>query len=318
MINVRNLAGADYAKYALLIMYAWDMCDAHLAPNSPIVDDRIKVDGWTVVGIITAADDIIASSPNGIRIGMIRPGPDRVRYGYLARNDENKNLFAAVIRGTDHAEEWIDDFDFFSASKPPLPGRVESGFADIYFSMEYWSLSDPSAAPVKLSEGIEQAIGSADVLVLGHSLGATLAEALAFELADRTCLGADRVGAIMFASPKLGDADFVAGFQRQLANYQVMNYEQDVVPLVPPVDVTHVTIYHTLPNCTVITDQSATAVIKSNDKGCCHHLIDYIAMLSPSVYSAATVAPGWTADDADCAECVVSLRVPLPASTTSV
>lgn len=318
MIDVRILTPSDYAKYALLIMYAWDMCDAQLAPDSPMVDGRIKADGWTVIGIITAADDIIATSPNGIRIGMIRPGPDRVRYGYLAQNDENKNLFAAVIRGTDHAEEWIDDFDFFSSSKPPLPGLVESGFADIYFSMEYWPLGNPSALPVKLSDGIKQAIGDADVLVLGHSLGATLAEALTFELADGTCLGTDRVGAILFASPKLGDADFVSGFQRQVSNYQVTNYQHDVVPLIPPVDVTHLTIYHTLPNCTVITDQSATAVIDSNDKGCCHHLIVYIAMLSPSVYSAATIAPGWTIDDADCAQCVVSLRVPLPTPATSV
>jgi triacylglycerol lipase len=318
VFNVQNLAGDAYAKYALLIMYAWDMCDADLASNSPMLDNRIKADGWTVVGIITGADDIIASSPNGIRIGMIRPGPDRVRYGYLAQNDENKNLFAAAIRGTDHAEEWIDDFDFFSALKPPLPGSLESGFADIYFSMEYWSLSNPSSPPVKLSVGIKQTIGSADVLVLGHSLGSTLAEALAFELADNNCLGANRVGAVMFASPKLGDADFVAGFQKQVTNYQVINYQQDVVPLVPPVDVTHLTIYHTLPNCTVITDQSATAVIKNDDKACCHHLIDYIAMLSPSVYSAATVASGWTADDADCAKCVVSLRVPLPTPTASV
>ncbi len=314
MPNVRNLPSDDYAKYALLVMYAWDMCDAHLDPASPVVDIRVAADGWKVVGIITSADDIIASSPNGIRIGMIRPGPDRVRYGYLAQNNADPNLYAAVIRGTDHAEEWIDDFDFFSASKPPLPGRVESGFAGIYFSMQYWPLANPGAAPVKLSEGIKGAVGSAEVVVLGHSLGSTLAEALAYDLADQNCLGAERVGAVMFASPKLGDADFVSGFQARLTNYQVINYQHDVVPLVPPVDVTHLTIYHTLPNCTVLTDQSATAVINSSDKGCCHHLIDYIAMLSPPVYSAAVIAPGWTADDASCTKCVLTLRVPPPPS----
>lgn len=312
MIDVRTLAGDDYAKYALLIMYAWDMCNAGLAPAAREVDPRIAADGWTVVGILTGADDIIASSPNGIRIGMIRPGPQRVRYGYLARKVGDPGLFAAVIRGTDGAWEWIDDFDFFSAPKLPLPGRVESGFADIYFSMQYWSLGDPGAAPVKASDGIRQAVGGADVLVLGHSLGAALAEALAYELADANCLGSSRVGAIMFASPKLGDADFVADFQKQVPGHQVINYQHDVVPLVPPVDVTHLTIYHTLPNCTVITDQSATAVIKSGDKGCCHHLIDYIAMLSPPVYSAAVASPARTTDDTNCAACVVSLRVALP------
>ena len=69
MPNLRNLPSDNYAKYALLVMYAWDMSDAHLDPASPVVDVRVAADGWKVVGIITGADDIIASSPNGIRIG---------------------------------------------------------------------------------------------------------------------------------------------------------------------------------------------------------------------------------------------------------
>jgi triacylglycerol lipase len=316
MQNIRNLSDDEYAKYGLLVMYSWDMCNAGLSPTSAAIDPRIAADGWIVKGIITGADDVIASSPNGIRIGMIRPGPDRVRYGYLAQKSADNNLYAAVIRGTDGAEEWIDDFDFFSASKPPLPGRVESGFADIYFSMQYWPLDNPGAAPVKLSDGIRGAVGDANVVVLGHSLGATLAEALAYELADPNCLGASRVGAVMFASPKLGDASFIAGFQRRLTNYDVINYEYDIVPLVPPVDVTHLDIYHTLPNCRVINASAATAVINNGDKGCCHHIIDYIAMLSPTEYSRASTAPGWTADDAQCAKCVISLRVPPPAIST--
>ena len=50
-----------------------------------------------------------------------------------------------------------------------------------------------------------------------------------------------------------------------------------------------------------------TAVINSADKGCCHHLIDYIAMLSPPVFNASK--PTWTADETQCATCIVTLRV---------
>jgi triacylglycerol lipase len=307
MNSVRSLTGSDYAKYALLVMYAWDMCDAKLDPASDALDNRIAADGWTVVGIITGADDIVVSAPTGIRQSMIRPGGnvDRKRYGYLAKSN-SANLYVAAIRGTDGAEEWIDDFVFFAGSRPPLPGKVETGFADIYLSMQYRPLG--STASVKLSNGIKTAVGDADVLVLGHSLGSALATALTYELTDPTSLGSTRVGAIFYASPKLGDHDFAGGFDSRVSNYTVMNYEHDVVPLVPPFDITHLDIYRTLPYCFKLTDRMATAVINSSDKGCCHHLIDYIAMLSPAQFTRAKGAAGWTADDATCAKCVLSLR----------
>jgi triacylglycerol lipase len=304
MNSVRGLTGAQYAEYALLVMYAWDMCDANLDPTSAVLDPRIKADGWTVVGIITGADDTIVSSPTGIRQSMIRPSTDahRRRYGYLAQNDTT-NIYAAVIRGTDGAEEWIDNFVFFAEQRDPFKGRVETGFADIYFSMQYWPL-DGRSPPVKLSDGIKAAVGEADVLVLGHSLGSALAEPLAYELA--ASLGAAKVGAIMFASPKLGDHNFVDDYDKRVNNYIVINYEHDVVPRVPPFDVTHLDLYRTLPYCLTITDETATAVVNSRDKGCCHHLIDYIAMLSPLEYYRSK--PDWTADDIECARCVISVQ----------
>jgi hypothetical protein len=316
MIGVRGLTGVDYAKYALLVIYAWDMCDVQQDPASNDLDPRIAADGWTVVGIISGADNITATAPSvppqqgvpqqpgGLRKSMVRPGPDIRRYGYLAANGAG-DTYVAVIRGTDGAEEWIDDFVFIAEQRPGFPGRVETGFMDIYRSMNYRPLS--GGPPVKLSDGIKAAASGADVLILGHSLGSTLAEALAFELTDATSVGSARVAAIMYASPKLGDHDFATGFDAQVANYTVINYEHDVVPTVPPFDITHFDIYRPLPYIFTITDEMATAVINSADKGCCHHLIDYIAMLSPTVYTQSQ--PTWTSDETQCAKCVVTLRV---------
>jgi acetate kinase len=283
------------------------MCDAALDPASDAIDARIKADGWTVVGLITGADDVIASPPAaGLRQSMIRPGPDRKRYGFLAKSDTSE-LYVAAIRGTDGAEEWIDDVVFIADRRPPFPGRVETGFADIYLSMQYRPLG--SATPQRLADGVKATVGAtADLLVLGHSLGSALAESLSFELADPTALGAGRVGAIMFASPKLGDHDFVDGFARRVGNYTVINYERDVVPRVPPFDITHLDLYRPLPFVVTITDATASAVIDGADKGCCHYLIDYVGMLSLDEYARAANAPGWTADDRRCAKCVLSLR----------
>ncbi len=217
MDNMQLLTGDKYASYALLVMYAWDMCDQKLDPSSDDLDRRIDADGWTVVGIITGADDIVSSGPGGIRQQIIRPsGPaDRKRYGFLAKS-KTANSYVAVIRGTDGAEEWFDDFVFVAGTRPQFPGRVETGFADIYLSMQYRSLGAgaPSVQPGGRHQG--RRVGTADVLVLGHSLGSTLATCLAYQLADAAALGTARVAAIMFASPpKLGDHDFVSGFAAQ-------------------------------------------------------------------------------------------------------
>jgi hypothetical protein len=317
MIDVRNLSNDDYAKYALLVIYAWDMCDLDQNPTSNAFDGRITTDGWTVQGIITGRDNVIATAPSagqgvpqnaaGLRQSVIRPGIDIRRYGYLASKG---GIYAAVIRGTDGAEEWIDNFVFVAERRPQFPGRVEGGFSDIYLSMQYRPLA--GGPTVNLVDGIKEAVGTADVLVLGHSLGSTLAECLAYQLAAAPNvaglggIGTERVGAIMYASPKLGDHDFVDAFNTQVTNYIVINYEHDVVPQVPPFDITHFDLYRPLPYVYTITDETALAQVNSSDKGCCHHLIDYIAMLSPQVFTQSEQT--WTADEKQCAKCVLGLR----------
>jgi triacylglycerol lipase len=315
MIAVRNLTRDDYANYALLIIYAWDMCDQQQDPASDALDPRIAADHWTVMGIITGNDDVMATAPSvapasgapqqqgGLRQAVIRPGSERKRYGYLAVNATG-DTYAAVIRGTDGAEEWIDDCVFVADQRLPFPGRVEAGFTDIYLSMQYRPLA--GGPSVKLADGIAEAVGEADLLVLGHSLGSALAQCLAFELADPVALGAARVGAIMFASPKLGDHDFATGFAARVSNYTVINYEHDVVPQVPPFDITHLDLYRSLPYIYAITDEAAAAVVDPANKACCHHLIDYIGMLSPAVFDRSR--PAWTNDETQCAKCIVSWR----------
>jgi triacylglycerol lipase len=310
-IDVRTLGKDDWAKYALLVIYAWDMCDVNQDPASDALDPRIKADGWTVVGIISGRDNVLATAPSarqgippqnaGLRQSIVRPGLDVRRYGYLAVNAAG-DTYVAVIRGTDGAEEWIDDVVFIAERRTQFPGRVEGGFTDIYLSMEYRPLAGGPTVP--LADGIKAAVGEAGVLVLGHSLGSALAECLAYQLTDPNSLGAGRVGAIMYASPKLGDHNFVDAFDSQVTNYMVINFEHDVVPRVPPFDITHFDLYRPLPHVYAITDETAFASVNPDDKGCCHHLIDYIAMLSPAIFTQSV--PAWTSDEKQCAKCLLT------------
>jgi hypothetical protein len=285
------------------------MCDIQQHPASNDLDARILADGWTVVGVISGADNVVATAPSaqqgmppqnaGLRQSIIRPGSDKRRYGYLAHNSA-EDTYVAVIRGTDGAEEWFDDAVFVSTQRRQFPGRVEGGFADIYLSMTYRPIAGGQEVP--LADGIKATVGGADVLVLGHSLGACLAECLVYQLADPSCLGSHRVAAIAYASPKLGDHVFVDGFANQVSNYLVINFEHDIVPRVPPFDITHFDLYRALPDVYAITDEAALATVDTNDKGCCHHLIDYIAMLSPPVFRQSV--PNWTSDEKQCAKCI--------------
>lgn len=297
---IKNLTDCDTANLGLLVMYAWDMCDLQPVPTSSDLDPRIAADGWRVVGIITGADDIAKSGPS-IRQQFLSAG-DRRRYGYLAVNNADPNDYVAVIRGTDGAEEWMDDFDFVSTTRPAFAGRVETGFADIYESMQIFPVGDFTKAQ-PLADGITQMVGAtAGVTVLGHSLGSSLATLLTYELALPTRLGKARTAAVLFASPMTGDHDFVNAFAGLVDNYRVINYQHDVVPDVPPFDIFHLDLYRTLPQCRILMDGSSGAKIDTSSKGCCHHLLSYVALLCPAAFNRSK--PDWNADNANCAKCV--------------
>lgn len=71
MISVRTMSKDDWAKYALLVIYAWDMCDLNQDPASNDLDPRILADGWTAVGIISGRDNVLATAPSA-RQGILR------------------------------------------------------------------------------------------------------------------------------------------------------------------------------------------------------------------------------------------------------
>lgn len=191
---------ARAARLAALVMYAWDMCDRDLHCLSPVPDPRISAAGWEVTAYITGGDKLIRSG-NGIRRKVLDVCPqsdDRVCYGYLAKNGEGEYIVA--IRGTDGAEEWLDDFDFIPRRPDrPLQGLVDGGFYGIYSSLQ---LNTPDGECRPLAAGTARTVATAAVTVLGHSLGAALATYLTAELA--VLLPASQVSACLFASPKPG------------------------------------------------------------------------------------------------------------------
>jgi triacylglycerol lipase len=289
------------ATYAPLIMYAWDMCDADLRKIPPKVDPRIPARGWKINGFLSAGDDILKAG-NSIRTTVLGAG-DRVCYGYTA---SRQNEMVVVIRGTDGAEEWGDDLVFLMRrhSNPTVPGFVDDGFFSIYATMHFHPVGDPTSA-MPVVDGIKSIVGTNQVRVLGHSLGAALATYLTLDLNLAGC----KASACLFASPRTGNTDFVEFFETKVSNYDLFNYERDVVPKVPNIDILHLSRYRDLHQAKSIPAASSAAIICDNPP-CNHHLICYTALLDPAAYQVEMADSNVVQDDRNCARCVESPIVP--------
>lgn len=290
------------APYALLVMYAWDMCDINPRLIPPQVDPRIAEAGWTVVGFISGSDDIIVSGL-GLRSSMLGASDDqrsRVCYGYVAqRNVQGQDHYVVAIRGTDGAQEWGDDFDFLMVDHPnPKAGRVDQGFWDIYQTLQFHGMD--AQPPLALAAAVSQLTKASPALVLGHSLGSALATYLTLDLNLSGC----HSSACLFASPRTGNLTFVNFFETQVSNYDLFNYARDVVPSVPKCDVLHFSDYYPLVQAKTIPANCSSLQVHDNPL-CNHHLICYTALLDPLAYGQAMAAPDCTADDRKCAACVL-------------
>ena len=142
------------------------------------------------------------------------------RFGFVAQNVVTKNVFV-VFRGTATPLDWMADLSFpqvnYSALHPEW-GKVEQGFWDVY-----QSCSQPVIGAVK------SAAGASGVYVTGHSLGGALATLASADLA----INALPAAMYSLASPRVGNPDFTARFNAQVAaGWRIANTE-DIVTTVP-------------------------------------------------------------------------------------
>ena len=271
----------DAAPYALLVMYAKAMHCAEPTSLAPVPDARLAPD-WRLLGYITARDSIFRS---GDLMGL----GDQTCYGYLAQSTADPTLFVAAIRGTNGIIEWVEDGQFFPVTHP-VAGKVESGFWGIYSSMNFMPVT---GGTYPVAPGIELEIGTkGHLIVLGHSLGAPLAAYLTFDLSAPP-VETDRVQGLYFAMPRAGDVHFAQGFDARVDDYQVFNYELDVVPHVP-----RGPDYCDFSKVIWISPHDAKARI-CFDLDCHHHIICYAAMLDYALLDWAHM-PSADAQNASC------------------
>jgi predicted lipase len=184
-------------------------------------------------------------------------------YGIVVHNLQDPNSRIIAIRGTEGAIEWLDD-----AAAIPVPfrqvpsaGRVAGGFDKIYASLKVVKYRLPGAvAPAaaglpetysgSFAEQLEQLAISREVergftapskeararpqrptVVTAHSLGSALATLFVMENDDKRKF--DLSAHCTFASPRVGDTEFVHRFnQLPIDSWRIVN-SKDVVPKLP-------------------------------------------------------------------------------------
>jgi len=281
-----GVSAIDVAEYGLLVA---DVFNAYArnpgAIQPPALGNslfgKLQHD-QQVVGYLVAQDALVSPLT-----GKRELSPNQVCYGALMKF---KSTYVIAIRGTANMREWIIDAECALVDHP-TNGQVEEGFWSVYATMKYVPAGQNAALPAV--DTIAGIIGAGSVMIVGHSLGAAIAEYLAFDLVQKP--GMNPVTGCFFASPRPGDGKFAdafdKAFQNQGGKYVVINYDADVVPTLPPIENGFCPLPVTLRLMNGTVDQTWTV---RDDLLCNHHVICYAAMLASGAaqqYAADSGAP---------------------------
>jgi predicted lipase len=230
-------------------------------------------------------------------------------YGIVAHctnNDPETRVIA--IRGTEGAIEWLDDGDAIPVPfrQVPSAGRVACGFDRIYSSLKVIKRRLPSEAGLaaaaqpeiftgsfadqleQLALSREAARGMASnpsngqgrparpTVVTGHSLGSALTTL--FVLENSTKNKFDISTLCTFASPRVGNSEFVSTFnQLALCSWRIVNTE-DIVPKLPP----HIPVVLDYGHVNDASSFSSAGQAKKS-LGCCHAMQTYLHWLDTTI-----------------------------------
>lgn len=198
--------------------------------------ELVQVAGQVITGDYT---DALKTDIQALGYSFLEPilGNDfhgvTATFGFIALSSDKECVCA--LRGTAVKDflEWLDDIEAVPVPSPFGHGFVHLGFKDVYGSLRLKQQS--SAAILSVATFTESlfATGRATSLTTaGHSLGGALATMVA--LAVKTARPHDAVNSYTFASPRMGDHDFMTSYDFLLrdSTYRVENCF-DAVPNLP-------------------------------------------------------------------------------------
>jgi predicted lipase len=188
------------------------------------------IDDPTLLNDPTALEDNLLEAEDAIRTGVtaaVKVGRKiAVFYGFLLESPQDSIL---VFRGTQRMAEWLGNV--YAVQRPYLDpntggelGLIHEGFRRIADS-----IIDPLAV-----DAVQKINPNKPCYVSGHSLGAALATLLALDIALKVPALQPQLRVYVYASPRVGNPDFVRQYAKILPNtYRITNLA-DLVPTMPP------------------------------------------------------------------------------------
>ncbi len=222
-------------------------------------------------------------------------------YGIVAHEVGNPDSRVIAIRGTEGWREWIEDFlaRHVAFGAAAVDGRVASGFDRIYSSLKIikrplrgskTAATVPERFEGTFAEQLEKEVASREAerdethavvrgtgrrrrptVVAGHSLGAALATLFVAENESKKKV--DVTVCCTFASPRVGDAEFVRFFSRvPITSWRIVN-GLDEVPKLP---------FKFMGYDHVATEYPFSSAGFTKDDIACHHFLEtYLHSLNP-------------------------------------
>jgi hypothetical protein len=251
--------------YAQLVnaAYAIDPANAKDAAGQAVTAGKVTFD---VVTSIFANDLCTDMNPER--------GNNRVSMGLVLQASGGGDVVVA-IRGTEGIHEWIHDAQFLACPCPFMAsgGHTEDGFTDMYRSLKT-ELDQASPSITQALPKLQFPRPLTSLTICGHSLGAALAKLLALDIAVNTNFTPT---VYTYASPRVGDPQFVSMYKHAVPNTVRVANRLDLVPKLPlPPLYEHVLGLAELTSATLFPPK----VLIKPELACLHILTSYLYLLS--------------------------------------
>jgi hypothetical protein len=135
--------------------------------------------------------------------------------------------------------DWIDDIVDEQVSAPPAPGLVHNGFSSAVNELWDWTLAQVQARPKGMP-----------LYVTGHSKGGAMANIAATKFVAAGL----KPYVCTFEAARAGDPAFAAGYAQMVLNAVRYEYQDDIVPHLPPSDA-FMALFRALPDFALKFDQ---------------------------------------------------------------
>ncbi|PHM45626.1 hypothetical protein Xmau_00006 [Xenorhabdus mauleonii] len=261
-----------YETFASLVLYAATMYEQHPDNITPPPDPRIHKDGWKLTGYIVGRNCFTCLN-NSTNKNELVLSNDLVNFGFIVERINNPGEYVVAIRGSKTIEDFEHDVDV-SYIQPwsETPNQsVFEGFYNVYKTLYLTVPDNPidiDYSQFKLADAISKFIGIyGSCTITGHSLGSVVATYLTRDIYDK----APNCRSCLFASPKVGNYEFVKYVDEHFRDSTVLNYENDIITTLPP-NSEHLSNTKTL--------YSRDDVIVTNSIMCNHAILTYLALIN--------------------------------------